>query len=123
MGRKTWDSLPKRPLPGRTNIVLTRDAGFRAEGAKPVHSFAEALELVGAEAPEEIMVIGGEAVFAAALPLAQRIELTEVAASPDGDAFMPEIDRKEWREVKRQGPLHEGALAYAFVTLERGEPR
>ncbi len=119
MGRKTWDSLPKRPLPGRVNIVLTRDASFRAEGAQVVSSLADALAAANRESPEEIMVIGGEAVFAAALPLARRIELTEVAASPEGDAFMPAFDRALWREVMRDGPYESGATQYSFVTLER----
>jgi dihydrofolate reductase len=95
MGRKTWDSLPKKPLPGRRNIVVTRNASFQAEGATVTHSFTDALTL--AQSESEIMVIGGAEIFAAALPLAQRIELTEVAVSPAGDAFMPPLDRKEWR--------------------------
>jgi dihydrofolate reductase len=123
MGRKTWDSLPKKPLPGRTNIVLTSDRAFAAEGARVVHAFDEALAAAAQERPDEVMVIGGEAVFAAALPLADRIELTEVAASPEGDAFMPAIHPALWREAKREGPLQEGALRYDFVTLERREPR
>jgi dihydrofolate reductase len=119
MGRKTWDSLPRRPLPGRTNIVLTRDPQFQVEGAHAAHSLTDALAIAQSEAPVEIIVIGGEQLFAAALPLASRIELTEVAASPQGDAFMPRIDPELWRETKREGPLHEGALAFSFVTLER----
>jgi dihydrofolate reductase len=119
MGRKTWDSLPRKPLPGRTNIVLTRDPGFVADGAVRAASFTEALAHARAEHPGEIMVIGGEAVFAAALPEAGRIELTEVHAAVDGDAAMPVFDRREWHEVKREGPLFQGALAFSFVTLER----
>jgi dihydrofolate reductase len=65
------------------------------------------------------MVIGGEAVIAAALPVATRIELTEVATRVEGDAVMPSFDRSAWREVKREGPLFQGALAFSFVTLER----
>ena len=119
MGRKTWDSLPKKPLPGRTNIVVTRDAGFRAEGARVAHSFEEALALVRAEAPSEIMVIGGEAIFAAALPLAGRIELTEILAAPEGDAFMPRLESRQWRETEREGPHRSGELTYSYVTLRR----
>ena len=114
MGRKTWDSLPKKPLPGRRNIVVTRNAAFRAEGATGARSFGDALAIAQTENPDSVMVIGGAEIFAAALPLAQRIELTEVAASPAGDAFMPPLDRKQWREVARQ----DGA-GYSFVTLER----
>lgn len=119
MGRKTWDSLPRKPLPGRSNIVVTRDAAFRAEGAAVAHSFEEALDLARAEQPGEIMVIGGEAIFAAAFPLADRIELTEVAAAPEGDAFMPRFDASQWRETQREGPHDSAGLRYAFVTLER----
>jgi dihydrofolate reductase len=119
MGRKTWDSLPKKPLPGRTNIVVTRDPAFRAEGAKIAYGFDEALAMARAENPPEIMVIGGEAIFAAALPLAHRLELTEVAAAPQGDAFMPPIDRNAWREIACDGPHESGCLRYSFVTLER----
>ncbi len=119
MGRKTWESLPRKPLPGRTNIVVTRDAAYRADGAKLAHSFDGALALARAENPSEIMVIGGEAIFAAALPLATRIELTEVASAPEGDAFMPRFDRNQWRETQREGPQENADLRYAFVTLER----
>ena len=118
MGRKTWESLPRKPLPGRTNIVVTRDPDFCAEGAAVAHSFDEALSLARAEG-QEIMVIGGEAIFAAALPIANRIHLTEIAATPRGDAFMPAFDRTLWRETAREGPFDAGGVAYNFVTLER----
>ena len=119
MGRKTWQSLPQQPLPGRTNIVVTRDADFRAPGALIASSFERAVEIAAQENPPEIAVIGGENIFAAALPLAQRIYLTEVSSAPDGDAFMPEIDLAEWRETQRDGPHEAGGLRYSFVTLER----
>jgi dihydrofolate reductase len=119
MGRKTWQSLPRQPLPGRTNIVVTRDADFRAPGALIASSFERAVEIAAQENPREIAVIGGENIFAAALPLAQRIYLTEVSSAPDGDAFMPEIDLVEWRETQRDGPHEAGGLRYSFVTLER----
>ncbi len=119
MGRKTWDSLPKKPLPGRANIVMTRDTLFHAEGAEVAGSLGNALAVAGRESPEEIMVIGGEAVFAAALPLASRIYLTEVACSPKGDAFMPALDRALWPETARDGPHDSGTSRHSFVTLER----
>jgi dihydrofolate reductase len=119
MGRKTWDSLPKKPLPGRTNIVVTRDSAFRESDAEVAHSLEEALGIAARESPPEIMIIGGEAIFAAMLPLAHRIELTEVMAVPEGDAFMPPFDRTEWQETRREGPHEAGALRYAFVRLER----
>ena len=121
MGRKTWESLPRKPLPGRTNIVVTRDNSFKAEGALIVHSFGEAVEAAQRQAPAEIAVIGGEAIFAAALPAAHRIHLTAVEASPPGDALMPPLDHAQWQEVAREGPFEEGGLRYTFITLERRE--
>jgi dihydrofolate reductase len=114
MGRKTWDSLPpkNRPLPGRRNIVVTRDAGWRAEGAE-AQSLDQALGQGG-----EIFVIGGGEIYRAALPKADRIELTEVHRDFDGDAFF-NFDRSAWREVARQDHQTPEGLAYSFVTLER----
>jgi dihydrofolate reductase len=119
MGRKTWESLPKKPLPGRANIVVTRDPAFRAAGASVAPSFDAALAEAEKDSPIEIMVIGGAAIFAAALPHVTRIHFTEVAARPLGDAFMPPIDRALWRETAREGPFQEGDLRYDFVTLDR----
>jgi len=119
MGRKTWDSLPRKPLPGRSNIVVTRDPAFRAPGAVVAHSFESALAEAEKEHPIDIAIIGGEAIFAAALPLATRIHWTEVSARPAGDAHMPPFDRSEWRETAREGPYDADGLAYSFVTLER----
>ena len=116
MGRKTWDSLPKKPLPGRTNIVVTRNPDFRADGAIVVHSFMDAVEKANAD---EIAVIGGQAIFAQALPIADTIHMTQVHASPDGDAFMPLIDRAVWRETASEGPYEADGLRYSFVTLKR----
>ena len=116
MGRKTWDSLPRRPLPGRTNIVVTRNPDFRADGAINAHSFADAVAKAGSN---EIAVIGGEAIFAAALPIADTIHLTEVEAAPEGDAFMPPIDRTQWSETAREGPYDADGVRYSFVTLNR----
>jgi dihydrofolate reductase len=119
MGRKTWESLPRKPLPGRTNIVVTRDPEYRAPGALMAGSFERAIEIAAQENPPEIAVIGGETIFAAALPLAHRIYLTEVSCAADGDAFMPEIDRTQWRETWRDTPRQAGGLRYSFVTFER----
>jgi dihydrofolate reductase len=119
MGRKTWDSLPKKPLPGRTNIVITRNRAFRADGAIVVHSFADAVAKAGSG---EIAVIGGEAIFAEALPIADIIHMTQVNASPEGDAFMPLINRAHWREASCDGPHSADGLQYSFVTLERYLP-
>lgn len=119
MGRKTWESLPVKPLPGRSNIVVTREAVFHADGARLARDFATALRLAELENPDEIAVIGGEQIFAAALPLAHRIHLTEVSGHPEGDAFLPLIDRSEWREISRDGPHEWATTRYSFVTLER----
>ena len=119
MGRKTWDSLPRKPLPGRVNIVVTRNPDFRADGARVAHSFADAIVLGRASGADEIAIIGGEAIFAAALPVAQYIHLTEVAVSPKGDVFMPPIDRTLWHEIAREGPYDADGLRYSFVTLAR----
>ncbi|MDH4742755.1 dihydrofolate reductase [Sphingomonas sp. CBMAI 2297] len=113
MGRKTFESFPA-PLPGRRHIVLTRDAGWRAEGAEVAHSPAEALALAG---PGEVAVIGGAEIFAQFAP--DRIELTEIHAAPPGDAIVPAFG-VEWREVAREDFTEEaGRPAYSFVTLER----
>jgi dihydrofolate reductase len=117
MGRKTWDSLPRKPLAGRLNIVVTRNPAFRADGARIAHTFEQALAF--AESADEIMVIGGEAIFAQALPFADTIHMTQVAASPEGDTFMPLIDRAYWREIECDGPHDSDGLRYSFVTLKR----
>lgn len=113
MGRKTFESFPS-PLPGRRHIVLTRDTGWSAPGAEVVHSPAEALALAGLG---DIAVIGGAEVFA--LFAADRIELTEVHAAPEGDAHVPPFGLA-WREIAREDFAEEaGRPAYSFVTLER----
>lgn len=114
MGRKTFESFPG-PLPGRRHIVLTRDAGWAAGGAEVAHSVDEALALAGGQA----MVIGGAEVFALFLSHADAIELTEVHATPAGDASVPAFTG--WRESARQDMAGAGDRpAYSFVTLERG---
>jgi dihydrofolate reductase len=114
MGRKTFDSFPA-PLPGRRHIVLTRDAGWSAQGAEPVASGDAALALAG---PGEVMVIGGAEVFALFLPRADRIELTEVHLDAEGDVVVPPFDG--WREAAREDHLADGERpAHSFVTLER----
>ena len=116
MGRKTFESLPG-VLPGRRHIVITRDAAWQAEGAEVTHSLAEAIKL--ANAPH-VAVFGGAAVFAEALPLADRIELTEVHASPNGDTMFPPFARSEWTETFREAHPAEGrSPGFDFVTLVR----
>jgi len=118
MGRKTWESLPKKPLPGRANIIVTRDRNYRAEGATVVATIEEALGRAKAENPEEIMVIGGAEIYRTALPLATRIELTEIHAQMEGDTTFS-FDRAGWSEVAREDRKTEAGLAYSFVTLQR----
>ena len=119
MGRKTWQSLPKRPLPGRTNIVMTRDRAFSAEGAAVVHAFDAALTLAEHENRPEIMIIGGAEVYRAALDRAGRVHLTEVHAQFPGDTRMPPFDMSTWRETAREDHRDGGGLSYSYVTLER----
>jgi dihydrofolate reductase len=123
MGRKTWDSLQKKPLPGRINIVVTHNKTFHADGATTVHSLDTALSKARAENAEEIMVIGGEAIFETALPVATRVYLTAIECDYEGDARMPLIDRRQFREAACDGPHRtEAGLAYSFLTLERFQP-
>jgi dihydrofolate reductase len=117
MGRGTFDSLP-RLLPGRRHIVLTRDPDWRAEGAEVAHDMVEALELAQ---PGPISIIGGVAIFAMFLPLASRIELTEVLDDVPGDTRMDDPRASgEWRETwSEDHPAEDGRPAFRFVTLER----
>ncbi len=124
MGRKTFASIGKR-LDRRTNIVITRNTEFSAEGAEIAPSFEAALALASKDADkrgiDEIMVIGGRDVFAAALPQAERLEITYVHASPEGDVTFPPIDANIWREASRQehpaGP--DDDASFAVVTYLR----
>ncbi len=116
MGRKTFDSLPGL-LPGRRHIVITRDPDWAAEGAERAGSLAEALKL--ANAPH-IVIFGGAQIYAEALPLAHRIELTEVHAAPAGDTRFPAFDHNQWTETVREPHPAEGRNpAFDFVTLVR----
>jgi dihydrofolate reductase len=111
MGRKTWDSLPRKPLPGRRNIVVTREADWRAEGA-------DAMALDMALALADVFVIGGGEIYRAALARADRIELTEVHRAFDGDARF-DFDTAGWHETAREGHATPEGLRYSFVTLKR----
>lgn len=121
MGRKTWDSLPPRfrPLPGRTNIVVTRNPQWQAEGAVVARSLEQALPLAGNVA--KVFVIGGAELYAAALPVADELILTEVDRDVDGDVYFPKWDRQHFSEVSRD-PHHAGEpnhFDYAFVIYQR----
>jgi dihydrofolate reductase len=117
MGRRTWESLPKKPLPGRANIVVTRDAEFHAEGAAIAHSLDDAFALAGEAA--EICVIGGADIYHAALPHATLVHLTQVHGDLDGDRRMPPFDPNTWRETAREEHQTPDGLRYSYVTLER----
>jgi len=117
MGRKTYESIG-RPLPGRPNIVITRDQSWSAEGVTVVHSIADGLKAGEALAQGgEVMVIGGAEIFNATLPLADRLYFTEVKRDYEGDAFFPLPDPAQWREISREE--HDGEPPYAFLLLER----
>ena len=116
MGRKTFDSIG-RPLPGRTNIVISRDANWTSPGTSPAQSLDEAIEIAAGEGTDEIMVIGGAQIYNLIMPRADRIYLTEVHAPVDGDAFFPAYSDKEWREVSRE--YHDGSPDFSFVILDR----
>jgi dihydrofolate reductase len=108
MGRKTYDSIG-RPLPGRRTVVITRQPDWSADGVEVVHTVEEALKVEG-----EIYVAGGGEIYRQALPYADRLELTEVDQSPDGDVTFPTFDRTDWRETART--QHDG---FAFATYVR----
>lgn len=117
MGRKTWDSLG-RPLPGRRNLVVTRQSSWVAEGAEAFASIDAAV----AAAPDvqSVFVIGGGEIYTQALQQADVLYLTEVAASPDGDAHFPEFDRSVWREVSREAHVDAASgVHYAFVEYRK----
>jgi dihydrofolate reductase len=117
MGRRTWDSIG-RPLPGRRSIVVTRDPHWTAAGCEAAASLQQALALC--EGAPEVFVIGGAQLYAQALPLAQRLLLTELDADFEGDIFFPPIDLAAWRETAREHLVPGAGRPYAvdFVTLE-----
>jgi dihydrofolate reductase len=120
MGRKTWESLPPRfrPLPGRRNIVISRQADYAAPGAELADSLENALAL--ASTAGTAFIIGGEQIYRQALPLAQRLEITEVALQPEADAWFPEIPASDWQVTQRNDlPATEARPACAFVTYQR----
>lgn len=122
MGRRTWESIGK-PLPGRLNIVVTRDRAYKAPQAQVVHSLDEAWKAAGGA--EEVAVIGGRAIFEETLPVADRIHLTEVDAEVEGDVRFPPFDRSQWREreVSRHAADARHDHPFRIVVLERARPR
>lgn len=124
MGRKTFDSI-KRPLPGRTNIVITRDVSYQHDGVKVVHSLADACELAESicliEGHDEAMVIGGAEIYAQALPDTDRLYLTQVHADVEGDAWFPEYQHMDWAEVGREdfSASETNPFDYSFIVLDK----
>nr|AIA14290.1 Dihydrofolate reductase [uncultured bacterium] len=114
MGRKTWDSLPKKPLPGRVNVVVTRQKDWQADGAVTASSLGQAT----CGTSGTVMVIGGAEIYERALPLASRIELTEVHRAFEGDARF-DLDRSGWTETARERHVTPDGLRYSYVTLVR----
>jgi dihydrofolate reductase len=123
MGRKTWDSLPPRfrPLPGRRNLVVSRDASLDAPGAEVMPGLDAALQAT-ADVPT-VFVIGGAQLYALALPLADVLLLTEVDADLEGDVFFPPWPRAEFDETARERHVAADGTRFDFVTYRRGEPR
>ena len=119
MGRVTWQSIPEkfRPLPGRTNVVVSRQAGFDAPGAQVVNSLQAAMGLFSDH--EVVWLIGGAQLYAQALPLAQQLVITEIDADYAGDAFAPAVDTGEWKETQRTQHTSAQGLGYSLVTLQR----
>ncbi len=123
MGRRTWDSLSPRyrPLPGRANIVVSRRAGWTAEGAQAAPSLQAALRLaqLRLDASRRVFVIGGAQLYREAMPLADVLELTEVHADVDGDTLFPFWDRTAFDEVRREPQDAEDGLAFDFATYRK----
>jgi dihydrofolate reductase len=119
MGRRTWESLPPRfrPLPGRRNVVVTRNTSWQADGAERAASLEDALQLLRSE--DRVSVIGGGELFSDALPLADELLLTEIALDVEGDTFLPEIDRAEFMEKAREEHVSDDGTPFAFVTYLR----
>jgi dihydrofolate reductase len=118
MGRKTWDSLPPRfrPLPGRLNVVISRQSDWHSEGTVVAHSLEAAMALCAAH--PDVWVIGGAQIYAQALPLAHTAEITEIALDVAGDAFAPTFGA-DWLETRRESHVAANGLGYSFVTLSR----
>jgi dihydrofolate reductase len=127
MGRKTWEGLPRRPLPGRHNIVITRHAKYKAEGATVVSDPQQALALAKEAGGNDIFIIGGSEIFKLFLPMADRLYLTEVDLAPEGDAYFPALGRTEWREnsreVHRRGEGDDASFTLRVLDRVAGAPQ
>ena len=120
MGRKTWESLPKRPLPGRQNIVMTNNPDFRADGATVVHSINDLFKVLK-DCDDEVFVMGGAAIYKALLPFSQRLYITRVYRDYEADVYFPTIDMSEFNLVNLGEPMldEESGLDYAYEEYER----
>ena len=117
MGRRTWESLGKKPLPDRENIVITRSTGYEAPGAAVASSLDAALALCADE--PLAFVIGGGEIYSAAMPLASGLVITEIQRDYDGDARFPEYERSRWKESQREGHVAADGTKFDFVLYER----
>ena len=119
MGRNTFESFGAKPLPGRTNIIVTSDVNYRATGSSVTHSIEDALQFAG-DVPE-VMIIGGASFYAQMLPRADRVYLTRVHHSFDGDSWFPELDGAQWRETQRidRAADEKNPYACSFLILDR----
>ena len=122
MGRKTWESIPAkfRPLPGRANLVITRQKDWQAEGALAVHSLEEGLSVALAHCPvgKDLWIMGGAEIYAQAAPIAEEAVVTEIEANYEGDAFAPAL-ASTWREISRESHISETGLKFSFVTYRQ----
>ncbi len=123
MGRKNFDSIPDRfrPLSGRTNIIVTRQKDFSAEGVKVAHSIDEAIQLAKDSGENECFIIGGGEIFRQSVDKSDKIYLTRIHHHIDGDVFFPELNKRDWKEIsRREHPADEkNNYSFSFIELER----
>lgn len=123
MGRKNYDSIPEkfRPLPNRTNIVVTRQKDLAAPGCIIVNSIAEGLDIARANQEKEVFIIGGSEIYNQGFPLARRLYLTEIHEHIEGDTYFPEFNKNQWKEVSRTHHLidERHKFPFDFVVFER----
>ena len=118
MGRKTWESLG-RPLPGRRNIVITRNESYQATGAECVPTLEAAIKAASVDKPENTFIIGGEQIFRLYLDQCDKVYATEIHANIEGDTYFPALDKIRWKETSRQAQPPENGLTYDFVIYEK----
>ncbi len=127
MGRKTWDSFPRRPLPGRPNLVVSRNSGFQAPGGSVWSgvpgALAAACAMAARSGVDEVCVIGGADIYAASLPFATRLYLTEVDAEAEADVFFPSFDRTEWEETSARRVAQDADNVASFTIRDLGRRR